>query len=232
MKRILLSITASILFANIYGQEIIMAHPDGYLSAKIDKTDTLDGLYEKNGAFELIPVEITWKMIYEEGLEIEIPHYEFHTDEKPIMYFKNHDFIKSKIQGILLDDKFIFPDSSIFFRLDNNPFTIYATGDIAEKKENYDFATINNYTVYVEYENKGKYKTTMLISFDNSKLYGNFIYAPKIIWMGDLDDDGLLDFIIDERDYYMCLKYGLYLSSNIQNGSYNRELLIIECCMY
>lgn len=54
----------------------------------------------------------------------------------------------------------------------------------------------------------------------------DFIEAPKLIWIGDLDNDDILDLIIEESTHYAQIKRGLYLSSDLKGDKYSRTILI------
>jgi hypothetical protein len=239
MRKLLKSIII-ILFCsiNLFGQKLIMIHPDGYVSEEIkdqhgyincclEHTDTIDGMFLKENKFHLVPTPITWENKYDKEFEFHYDHIAFKSEVMPIMFFKNHNFKKDGIQGKLFNDIFLIPDSIITFRIDNTLYKIIASGDIGERNKQYNYFPIKNYTIKIFTESPGYVGITNLLTIkEEIRKYDDFSYMPKLIWIGDLDGDLRLDFILNERDDELNFKYGLYLSSDIKDDVYIRKTLV------
>ena len=207
-----------------YGQGLTVLYPVGLTNGIISPIDTLDALTENNTEFELKKIVVNVDTIYNDAIGEKIPHYVITSDERPIILFKNHDFKKDKIRGEYFDFKFIEPDSSINFSINQNQFKIRASGEIIDKGT---YKIIKNYRLNLVWTDYKVRKEFEILQVNQARVSSkNFIEAPKIIWIGDLNDDQIPDLIIEESTHYALLKRGLYISSDIKETKYSRTVLI------
>jgi hypothetical protein len=219
---ILLYILLSVL--NASGQELIVLFPNGLTNGIINNNDTLDALVQKGDKFELLSTSIKVDSIFQPIIDEIVPNYRINCNEKPIVLFKNHNFRKDNITGYDLNYKFLEPDSTITIRIKNNEFKIRAAGDIIYKGN---YKTINNYQLFIDWPDFKVILRYKLLSIDSVQITSeNLIEAPKLIWVGDLDNDNIMDLIVDEATHYAQVKLGLYLSKIINGVDYPRTLLI------
>ena len=227
MKRLIIQVLFLLTTVLVQGQHLTVLYPIGITNGIINAADTLDALIKKGESFELKSVNVEVDTVYNHALGESIPRYKINCDEKPIILFKNHDFSKSSIPGVFLDFKFLEPDSSIKFSINNNQFLIRAYGEIIDKGS---YKIINNYRLILDWTDyKGRMEFEILKVLQAQISSKDFIEAPKIIWIGDLDNDNILDLILEESTHYSQIKRGLYLSSGLMEGKYPRTILIEGC---
>jgi len=222
----LLIIQVLFLLTTIFakGQQLTVLYPIGITNGVINTTDTLDALIKKGERFELKSVSIEVDTVYNHALGERIPQFRINCDEKPIILFKSHDFSKSDIPGVFLDFKFLEPDSSIKFSINNNQFLIKASGEVIDKGS---YKIINNYRLVLDWTDFKVRMEVEILKVPQAHISSkDFIEAPKIIWIGDLDNDNIPDLILEESTHYAQIKRGLYLSSSLMEEKYPRTILI------
>jgi hypothetical protein len=207
-----------------------MFYTGGYTCGEINQIDTLDGLFVRNGTYELQPVIISWETGYDSLLEYQYKAYHFDKEEEPIIYFKNHDFLKKNITGIEPNKTILPIDSTLTFNIDGKDFEIKASGVVVKATKPGYCDLINNYHLLIKYSDNGIEYYYSTLNIENFQVSDNWFSAPKIIWIGDIDGDKLVDLIIDESDTYLCNVIALYLSSNVENNICPSVMKIKGCC--
>ncbi len=226
MKKIILLLTL-LIFSNLsFGQSPIMLI-DGYTNGIIKENDTLNALVRNLDGFKLEPIIVKVDSSYHFGKDLKVPNYKINESIKPIAIFKNIDLKKSNIKGEFLNFYFLEPDSDISFDLINSSSIIRAISSV--EKHN-GFKLFKDYEILVKIIENDLEKEYSLIKISEAQWTNkNFIEAPKIIWMGDLDKDDKVDFIIEESTHYALIKRSLYLSTEIKENGYIRKVLVEDC---
>ena len=116
------------------------------------------------------------------------------------------------------EDKQLFPGDSLHIDLDDDLPTsnLYGTGIGNRVSE--DFVEAFNYKLVYETKVDNELLSQILIAKNNFD--DNF---TQILYVGYLDDDELLDFIIDSSRHYNVMQPTLYLSSKAKKGK------LVEC---
>lgn len=202
-------------------QQLTLLLPSGLTNGEIKSTDTLDALVQNGNTFQLIPIQVKMDSIYNPAMGEKIPTYSFNTDKRPIVLFKNDDFMKSGVTGKYSDFRFLEPDSSISIKLNERLFQLRAYG---EKKQKSNAEVIKNYRLELIWPDE---KESEILKTEQTGLISkSFIEAPKIIWIGDLNNDDLPDLIIEESTHYASVKRGFYLSKDLHKSHYSRTVLV------
>ena len=118
-------------------------------------------------------------------------------------HIQNH-----RINEIKLKDKIIFPGDSIKIEYKGNLYNIYATGIKFQPYESSNDYAICNYKLFLKAKINGVEKSQLLVSSPR-----NDDALANILFIGDIDGDGLLDIIIDTTNHYNVERPTLYLSN-------------------
>lgn len=114
------------------------------------------------------------------------------------------------VEAIPLSGNTIFPEDSMVFTFKAVKYTLFATGNIVY---NVGYKTSQNYRLYLRAIKNGKQITQLLAS--SPAFEDNMI---TIQFAGDIDGDGLPDFLIDTSNHYNVTKLTLYLSGSATEG--------------
>ncbi len=124
-----------------------------------------------------------------------------------IFYVAGSNKIKShKVKALSNSPLRIMPGEKKMFNFNNDSYTLIATGSLDSNQYG---IHASNYSLFVE--NSGI--STLLSSapyFDDAMI--------EILFIGDIDGDGKLDFLIDKSNKYSYREYCLYLSSYAAKG--------------
>ncbi|NOX48304.1 MAG: hypothetical protein GXO89_15145, partial [Chlorobi bacterium] len=86
------------------GQKLTVLYPIGLTNGAIERTDTLDALIKKGEDFYLESVIVKVDTVYNPAIGGNMPRFKFNCKERPIVLFKNHDFLKSNIKYRFLQE--------------------------------------------------------------------------------------------------------------------------------
>lgn len=226
MRIILFTFLAFVLFAqNTISQDFTALFPVGFSNKSLNLVDTLDGLFMNGEVFELTPTQVKVDSVYNPAHEATVHQYKIMSNNKPIVLFKNHNFQKSDIPGKHFDLKFLMPFETITYALADNTFNLRAYGEMTDHGN---YRTIENYKIYLEWQNYKEILRYELIYVKSVQVTSDeFIEGPKIIWIGDLNNDQKIDLILEEGCHYAQIKRGIYLSSDLNEKTYPRTVLVL-----
>jgi hypothetical protein len=169
------------------------------------------GLFIKNGNYSLKQAHLAIKVVQDVVVdeEDEMSGWEVKTKEpdSSLILISGLDLLpSSRIKTFNLNKKELFPGDSIIFDYNNTIYTFYVTGN--KKKVSEDWYEVTNYKLYLKEKNNGKEKSQLI------RATGNFDDAyTSFIWIGDIDGDMKLDFIVDITKHYNNSRKALYLST-------------------
>ena len=127
------------------------------------------------------------------GWEVKTPH-----ENNSVLLIEKYPFLKeNEVKHIATNVHIDFGQEQSYSYQDIK-YRLFATGDKASDK---------NYRLYVEAEKNGEKRITLLVAipqYDDKQTLIHFI--------GDIDNDGRLDFIIDCSSHYNAETLTLYLS--------------------
>jgi len=223
MRHILFAVVAALLFSYAANtQTLIALDPIGVTNGPINKTDTLDALIFEQGHFILKKTEVKTDSAFSETMGHNTPVYKIESEEEPIMLFKNHFFLRGKINGQHLDNMFLFPNTAYSYQLGNKKFVIKATGN---EQDFGNYRLIRNYTLSLDCIENSVTKNYVIATFDKVQAIEGFeTEGPKIIWIGDLNGDNKLDIILNESNHYAQINRSIYLSDKMKPHTYPKTL--------
>ncbi len=118
-----------------------------------------------------------------------------------------------KIQSVTIYKNFIYPNDTVVFSFLGNRYKLFATGISKKVQGEAEALEVMKYRLYLTAYINGK-ETTQLLSaqpdFDDKMI--------ELLFAGDIDGDGILDFIIDNSRHYNMYKPTLYLSMPAEKG--------------
>ena len=121
-----------------------------------------------------------------------------------LLLIKNRHLKIGEIYSINFDKDKIWSNEKIEFNYKNTTYTIRAEGDIIPTSH------VENYKLYIATNNMSE---TMFL--EKNELLDSFV---KLLFVGDIDADGKLDFIFEANGDYEEQRVILYLSSEAKNG--------------
>ena len=125
-----------------------------------------------------------------------------------ILLISGLDELKNgNVNSIALTKNQLLPGEQESLVYNDIKYTLYATGIKKSESSNSDFYSVSNYKLFLKAMINGKQYNQLLVSaptFDDT--------LTSIIFAGDIDNDGIIDFIIDTTTEYNSEVPTLYLS--------------------
>ncbi len=129
---------------------------------------------------------------------------------KHLIYAKN--LTKEELQGKKPTEFSILPGEEISFYYNQIKYRLYATGEKQEVNKHW-FPT-KDYRLFIEVIDENAKKTTQMLcnisQFDDRQV--------MIHWIGDLDQDGKIDLLVDLSNHYNMFDLNVFLSSKAAQG--------------
>lgn len=122
-------------------------------------------------------------------------------------------FNERKVEKAVISKESIYPGESVSFRYLGIDYKLYATGKKEKESESSDWCMVSNYKLYVTATIHGKRCKTMLSEHENFD--DNMVF---LVFVGDLDNDGVADFILDNSRHYNAVIPTIYLSKQAPKG--------------
>lgn len=119
-------------------------------------------------------------------------------------YIDNH-----RIEEIAFG-KYIIPGDSLKIEYKGNSYNFYATGMKINQSKDFDTYNMYNYKIFLRAKINGIEKKQLLVSSPQ-----NDDALARILFIGDIDGDEILDIVIDTANHYNADKPTLYLSKPI-----------------
>ncbi|HCO67108.1 MAG TPA: hypothetical protein DIT04_05025 [Dysgonomonas sp.] len=127
-----------------------------------------------------------------------------------------------KLQGIV-----IRPGGSIDFEFNSIKYKLYAEGEVINAEWDPQEKVIHNYRLYLEAEMVGEKKTQLLAAtpfLDDAEF--------EIMFVGDIDSDGIVDLVINTHHHYNIYRPTVYLSSFAGRQEITRPVALHESVAY
>lgn len=127
---------------------------------------------------------------------------------KTLLFINNVKLLKGKIQSLAISKDILFPDEQISFDFASKHYILRAEGTQRD-------STCNQYCLY-------DYKIFIKVNDGSEQLiltadhFEDSIYS--LLFVGDLDGDGKLDFVFDTHQNYEVKSASLFLSSKAESG--------------
>lgn len=135
-----------------------------------------------------------------------VQHYVTDNEEDYLFLFTDFKkYNKKGMESVVSERKEIYPGEKISFKFGRKHYELHASGEI-------DNGDINNYIIFFSYEG-AKNKQTLVSIPKVASTVG------KLVFIGDLDDDGKPDIILDASHHYEFVKIMLFLSSTAKKNN-------------
>jgi len=177
------------------------------------------GLFKGNTGYYLKQTAIKTKHVYDPVLdenEDEKTGWEVQTliKDSCLLLIEPEPFLADRtIISFKLKTNEIYPGDTLSFTYLGVDYTLFATGDKKKNQFNTDYLEVSNYKLFLTIKSKGEIRKSLLVAqsrFDEAMI--------DILFVGDIDGDQLLDFIIDTSSHYNAMSPTLYLSKPAKKG--------------
>ena len=175
------------------------------------------GLFaDENGAFVLAETKIIAHRVVDGLLDDEEngekTGWEISTEsgQHPTVLISGRDFDPGKVEAVELPSG-IYPGDSVKFDFNGLRYLLYATGSTFVDSLA-GMTHVSEYNLYIVRADKAGSRRSSLVShasFDDA--------MTSILWAGDVDRDGYMDFLIDMSSHYNQRLPTLFLSSPAQS---------------
>ena len=129
----------------------------------------------------------------------------------PVLLINDLDFIHERdVKEFKLENNIILPGEERTLYYEGAEYTFSATGN---EEGNEDYTYITHYELHMSYSKDGEEKKQTLVHidyFDDS--------IVQILFIGDIDGDGILDLIVNNSYHYNVYLPTLYLSRPAKEG--------------
>lgn len=198
-------------------------------SYRIDKNDDPTkelskdwfSLFEKDGSYYLEKAAYTISKGYDECVGVDTKIIE--TKKNTLLLLDYKKLTTGKVDNLLISKKNIWPKENVTFDFKNTTYTLRGVGVIKntenrtnDKDENEIWHTVENYELYLKTSDIDE----QLILSENS-FSDTFVV---LIFVGDIDRDGKLDFIFEANRNYEEQRVILYLSSEAEENKIIRKV--------
>lgn len=131
-----------------------------------------------------------------------------HIDTSLVLISSSPRLSSHEIKTIPLDKDFIDPNEKMTFTFNGSSYTLYSTGDLKPAEYNQEEMIISNYKLYIKGYKDGKEINQLLAS---TPVFEEAIF--RILLIGDIDNDGFPDLILNTTYHYNLYRPTVYLSS-------------------
>lgn len=138
------------------------------------------------------------------------------SNRKTLLFIDKDSLKMGEINSINFEKNKIWPNEQIVFKYNNLEYTIRAEGDIISTENVHTekglerFSEVENYKLYIS----TNYTAEMLF-LEQKSFNDTFV---KLLFVGDIDSDGKLDFVFEANRNYEEKRVFLYLSSEAENS--------------
>lgn len=175
------------------------------------------GLFQGKTGFYIAETKLKTKRIHDEVLdENENTGWDvqtIHKDTALILIEGLNSLTPHNVQQAVLSKEQILPGDTLRINYLGIDYTIFATGGKKKVHDDSEWFDVWNYKLYLTALIKGKQHKSLLVAqpnFDDQMI--------RLIFAGDIDEDGILDLIIDTSRHYNATSPTIYLSKPAYNG--------------
>ncbi len=181
--------------------------------ADVDKRQWCGLFCSKDGKYRLSPTKAISSRVVDPIIDGDSGektgwHIEAQSPDSCIALIEQLPELKERtVEAISFEKNYIYPEDTLKFTYLDAEYTLYAAGK-TKRNEKGEIETVVGYRLYIIAKIKGKAYRTLLAT---SMLFEEKMM--QILFVGDIDGDGIIDLIIDTANHYNSLKPTLYLST-------------------
>ncbi|SIT82325.1 hypothetical protein [Pontibacter indicus] len=124
----------------------------------------------------------------------------------------------TEVDTVSYPSQVILPNTAIDLRFKGKTYTLAASGDSIQQEGSESYS-VQNYKWTVTGSKNGRRISQELAADEN---FESAIYS--LLWVGDLDRDGIPDLVADLSNHYNSSKITLFLSSTAEKGKLYRKV--------
>lgn len=175
------------------------------------------GIFRERGHYYIAPTTLSIQKAYDvvldddehdsskwTGWEVTTSH----IDTSLVLISSSSRLSSHDIKTIPLEKDFVEPNGKIIFTYNGASCTLYSTADLVPSEYNKNEMFIRNYKLYLRGYKEGKEINQLLAAtsyFDDAMF--------EILLIGDIDNDGFPDFVLNTTYHYNLYRPTVYLSS-------------------
>jgi hypothetical protein len=182
------------------------------------------GLFKNDKGYYITPVKIKISRVRDDivdqrpeqktGWEVKTEHI-----DTSIFLIAKLDYLRPHgIKSIVQKDHSLLPGDTIKYTLNDVDYLLYATGSKKEFKESPGAFALVNYRVFIKAQINGIVYNQYLVTKANPE------YECPVLFIGDIDGDGIPDLIIDTANHENVERPTLYLSKQAKKGQLLRVM--------
>lgn len=181
------------------------------------------GLFFSGKNYYLASSKVNIKQVHDEIVDAddEKTGWEVSTSLKDscIFLIQSQTFLNDRtVESLGFSEKELHPNDTLSFTYQGINYQLYATG-IQTKYPESDEITYRNYRLFIKAEIQGKMHTTLLETIE-----GFEDAIPSVLFVGDIDGDGIVDLLLNMTNHYNVFEPTLYLSKPAEKGSLLKKI--------
>jgi hypothetical protein len=125
---------------------------------------------------------------------------------------------KGKVSNVDIPKARIWPNDTVNFEFNGVRYSLHATGKIIDgwQRDGDEFYVVRDYKLYISTDEKPEELLLDIKSFEDS-----FV---QLIFIGDIDGDGIPDFVFDTAIHYEEKSKTLFLSTKADDGKITKQV--------
>lgn len=177
------------------------------------------GIFQDRGRYYIAPTTLSIQKAFDVVLDETVDEHNSsnwtgwevktsHLDTSLVLISSSPRLSSHEIKTIPLDKDFIDLSEKKTFTYNGSSYTLYSTGDLKPSEYNKDEMIISNYKLYLKGYKEGKEINQLLAStptFDDTMF--------RVFLIGDIDNDGFPDLVLNTSYHYNLYRPTVYLSS-------------------
>lgn len=177
------------------------------------------GIFQDRGQYYIAPTTLSIQKAFDVVLDETVDEHNSsnwtgwevktsHIDTSLVLISSSPRLSSHEIKTIPLDKDFIDLSEKKTFTYNGSSYTLYSTGDLKPSEYNKDEMIISNYKLYLKGYKEGKEINQLLAStstFDDTMF--------RVFLIGDIDNDGFPDLVLNTSYHYNLYRPTVYLSS-------------------
>lgn len=189
------------------------------------------GLVLEDSTFQLRPTRLQvypfFDPIYDKGKQVKSGREVRGEHANTLFFVTGIDQLKAgPVDTVGYPGQVILPNTALNLRYKDKVYTLEASGDSVQQ-DGADAYALQNYSWTIKGTRNGK-KISQELARDTD--FESAIYV--LLWVGDLDRDGIPDLLADLSNHYNTSKVALFLSSKADKGKLYKRVAVFKSEAY